>query len=262
MTAYPMGTGDDEDLRRSENEGYGHETSVPGQDHRVEDSEGYQTGGEDRWPQNEGETAEPTTEASRDDDLVVASGEHTADERTTDERLADEDETVDGERFESETVDGERVETTDAPVENFGATDEPVEDFNATDEPTEDFGAADEPVVPAEPVEPVAVATPDNTPDDLPRSTADAERPLFEGDFSDGLQQRWHDVQAGFVDDPYETVQQAEQLAQEVVAQLTTALEERKNAIDERWSNEKDNTEELRQSLKGYRTLVDRLLSL
>jgi hypothetical protein len=253
MTAYPMGAGDDEDLRRSENEGYGHEASVPGQDHRVEEPQGYVTGGEDRYPEDENkdtETAEPTTETAEDDDLVVASGERAEDEDVEDESVKDETATP---------VD--TFGATDEPVGDFNATDEPVEDFNATDEPTEDFGATEEPVVPVEPVEPVAVAA-DNTPNDLPRSTTDTERPLFEDGFSDGFQQRWHDVQSNFVDDPYATVQQAEQLAQEVVTQLTTALEERKSAIDDRWSNEKDNTEELRQSLKGYRTLVDRLLSL
>ncbi|GAA3206777.1 hypothetical protein [Actinocorallia longicatena] len=121
---------------------------------------------------------------------------------------------------------------------------------------------ADDGHVDAVPVEAVPADVPSSdVPADLPR-TNDEDRSLFEEGYGEGFRKRWQEVQANFVDDPYETVRQAEQLADEVVTSLTTALTERKRELDDRWSNEKDNTEELRQSLRGYRTLLDRLLAL
>lgn len=94
-----------------------------------------------------------------------------------------------------------------------------------------------------------------------PQMAPDEGRSLLEPTFSDQFQRRWQEVQSGFVDDPYETLQQAKQLAEEAVNTLTSALTDRKHGLDARWENDKD-TEELRQSLRGYRDLVDRIVHL
>jgi hypothetical protein len=223
MTAYPMGPGDrdDEDLRRSENEGYGHEAEQP-----FETRDGH-------------EDAPYGTEETPQDDRVVASGDSLTggDSLTDEDRLAEEqlaDESLTDESLADEPVLAEPVtaETDETPF----------------DETRFDETPAETPVVPV--------------PDDRPRASDEGNGSLLEDGFGDRFQQRWHEVQSGFVDDPYETVRQAEQLTDEVVTSLTTALTERKRELDDRWSNEKDNTEELRQSLRGYRALLDRLTAL
>ncbi|MCP2342358.1 hypothetical protein [Actinomadura rupiterrae] len=78
------------------------------------------------------------------------------------------------------------------------------------------------------------------------------------------FRERWREVQTGFVDDPSEAVRQADELAAEVVNAIGQALTARKHELDERWRTEKDgpsDTERLRQALRAYRTLVDRMLT-
>jgi len=76
----------------------------------------------------------------------------------------------------------------------------------------------------------------------------------------DSVRSRFLDIQAGFVDEPRQAVQEAERFVDELVQQLLRALEgERtklKAAIDD------GSTEDLRLALRGYRGFVDRLLNL
>ena len=76
----------------------------------------------------------------------------------------------------------------------------------------------------------------------------------------DSIRSRFLDIQAGFVDEPRQSVQEAERFVDELVQRLVEALEtERaklKAAIDD------GSTEDLRLALRGYRAFVDRLLSL
>jgi hypothetical protein len=76
----------------------------------------------------------------------------------------------------------------------------------------------------------------------------------------DSIRSRFIDIQAGFVDEPRQSVQEAERFVDELVRQLVEALEtERaklKAAIDD------GSTEDLRLALRGYRAFVDRLLNL
>jgi hypothetical protein len=76
----------------------------------------------------------------------------------------------------------------------------------------------------------------------------------------DSIRSRFVDIQAGFVDEPRQAVQEAEGFVDELVQRLVEALEtERaklKSAIDD------GSTEDLRLALRGYRAFVDRLLTL
>ncbi|MBA2889954.1 hypothetical protein [Nonomuraea soli] len=85
---------------------------------------------------------------------------------------------------------------------------------------------------------------------------------LFEQDTTQ-LRERWRDVQSGFVDEPRESVERADQLIDEVVTSLTTALSTRTNELRDRWKNTDDNdTEQLRLALRDYRQVLERLMSL
>ncbi|GAA0998498.1 hypothetical protein GCM10009555_097850 [Acrocarpospora macrocephala] len=65
---------------------------------------------------------------------------------------------------------------------------------------------------------------------------------------------RWHDIKAGFVDDPRDSVEKADALIDEAV----TALAARRQALVDSWKNHND-TEQLRLALREYRSLFDKL---
>lgn len=88
----------------------------------------------------------------------------------------------------------------------------------------------------------------------------EAERLIGRGD-ADRFESRWHEVKAGFVDDPRDSVQRASALCAEAVTALTTALEERRGSLKEQWDGDAD-TERLRTALRAYGVLLERLASL
>jgi hypothetical protein len=119
-------------------------------------------------------------------------------------------------------------------------------------------GEPPEPPVATQRPEPVAPATSDGRPGTVP-TTPDRASLLASID-RDSIRSRFLDIQAGFVDEPRQAVQQAEGFVDELVQRLVEALEtERaklKGAIDD------GSTEDLRLALRGYRAFVDRLLGL
>ncbi|MFG2072892.1 hypothetical protein [Nonomuraea maritima] len=91
---------------------------------------------------------------------------------------------------------------------------------------------------------------------------APGEVVLFERDPAE-VQARWRDLQASFVDDPGEAVQRADGLVGEVVESLTSTLNSRTAALRDRWKSAGDSgTEEMRQALREYRDVLERLLAL
>ncbi|MFG3439381.1 hypothetical protein ACGF0J_19245 [Nonomuraea sp. NPDC047897] len=96
----------------------------------------------------------------------------------------------------------------------------------------------------------------------MPSHAAPQETALFDRDPAD-VQARWRDLQAGFVDDPGDAVKRADGLVGEVVESLTSALTQRTSELRGRWqgSGEHD-TEQLRQALREYRGVLERLLAV
>lgn len=89
-----------------------------------------------------------------------------------------------------------------------------------------------------------------------------AEVPLLDHD-AEQVRRRWQEVQAGFVDDPRDSVERADSLVGEITASLRTALETRTTDLQGRWKNSGEHdTEELRTALRDYRAMLDQLLSL
>jgi hypothetical protein len=77
------------------------------------------------------------------------------------------------------------------------------------------------------------------------------------------LQSRWADVQAAFVDDPKDSVQQADGLVNDVVEQITTNFSQARSRLEEQWARgEVASTEDLRVALKSYREFFQRLLTV
>ncbi|SDT82496.1 hypothetical protein SAMN05216371_7284 [Streptomyces sp. TLI_053] len=78
------------------------------------------------------------------------------------------------------------------------------------------------------------------------------------------LRAEWHSVQAGFVDDPRQAVQQADALIEKSVGLLTEAVTERRHQLRGAEAapdgTPAASTEDLRLTLREYRSLLERLL--
>ena len=80
---------------------------------------------------------------------------------------------------------------------------------------------------------------------------------------SERLRGRWQEVQAGFVDEPRQSVTEADQLVGEVLDEVSRVFRDQRSELEAEWSgNTEPGTEELRQALRRYREFFDRLLSL
>ena len=87
-----------------------------------------------------------------------------------------------------------------------------------------------------------------------------ADGPLL-SDLSEQFHVRWREVQASFVDDPKQAVSAAGTLVDELVAALTSALDDQRRSLTESAGGEAE-TEELRRSLMRHRALCERLLQV
>lgn len=101
--------------------------------------------------------------------------------------------------------------------------------------------------------------------DSLARPAAEpsSEASLFADHDLAALRTRWYEVQAGFVDDPRDCVQQADGLVSDVVGQLAAGFTEARSHLEEQWGRgEEASTEDLRVALRRYRDFFERLLAV
>jgi phosphopantothenoylcysteine synthetase/decarboxylase len=86
---------------------------------------------------------------------------------------------------------------------------------------------------------------------------------LFPRDETDSLRTQWQSVQGEFVDNPREAVQKADELVAHTISRLTEGFASERNRLEGDWARGGDvSTEDLRQALRRYRSLFDRLLSV
>ncbi len=119
----------------------------------------------------------------------------------------------------------------------------------------EDPVAASEPLPTSDAADPVAAE---------PASARhESDELLFAGDDLADLRARWAGVQAAFVDDPKDCVQQADVLVSDLVEQLTTGFAQARSRLEEQWSRGNEaSTEDLRMALMHYREFFERLLAV
>ncbi|MGW3961846.1 hypothetical protein ACWED2_18625 [Amycolatopsis sp. NPDC005003] len=84
--------------------------------------------------------------------------------------------------------------------------------------------------------------------------------PLIDEEKVTGFRDRWQNVQTGFVDDPKQAVQQADELVAAVISALATTFAEHKSELEAQWQQGEPATEELRIALRRYRSFFDQLL--
>jgi hypothetical protein len=87
------------------------------------------------------------------------------------------------------------------------------------------------------------------------------EQALFEEKDLTGYRGRWDEIQTGFVDEPRQAVEQADELVADLVRQITSSFSDSRSKLESQWSEGEDvSTEDLRVALMQYRAFFNRLL--
>jgi len=96
-------------------------------------------------------------------------------------------------------------------------------------------------------------------------STQTAAEPtsLLPTDETHTFRSHWDTIQTSFVDEPRQSVEQADGLVAEVMQRLAELFAEERGKLEGQWSRGDDvSTEDLRLALQRYRSFFDRLLSM
>jgi hypothetical protein len=76
------------------------------------------------------------------------------------------------------------------------------------------------------------------------------------------LHEQWGAIQSSFVDDPRGSVAAGAELISETIAALVASAKERERGLRGEWDRDGVDTEGLRNALRSYRGLLDRLVRL
>jgi hypothetical protein len=91
----------------------------------------------------------------------------------------------------------------------------------------------------------------------------DASETLFPANQTGEFRNRWTDIQASFVDEPRQAVEQADSLVAEVVQKLAASFATERSKLEKQWdTGDNVSTEDLRVAVRRYRSFFDKLLSL
>ena len=87
--------------------------------------------------------------------------------------------------------------------------------------------------------------------------------PMFAADESAGYRTQWDAIQTGFVDEPRRAVEEADAVVAQVIKRLSEVFADERTALEQQWDRgDQVSTEDLRLSLRKYRSFFERLLSL
>jgi hypothetical protein len=104
-----------------------------------------------------------------------------------------------------------------------------------------------------------AQAQPEPSPADSP---AGERGPLLPDDQTERFTTRWKEIQASFVDEPRDSVAQADALVADLMQRLAAGFSAERERLEGQWDSGDDaSTEDLRVALTRYRSFFDRLLS-
>ncbi len=101
-------------------------------------------------------------------------------------------------------------------------------------------------------------------PDEAPSTHTSEEQqtPLLPDDQSTDFTARWQEIQVRFVDEPRDSVAQADALVAELMQRLAARFADERERLEGQWDRGDDvSTEDLRVALTRYRAFFDRLLS-
>ena len=90
---------------------------------------------------------------------------------------------------------------------------------------------------------------------------ARSHEPLLPSEQSERFTTRWQEIQAGFVDEPQQSVEQADALVADLMQRLAAIFSQEREQLEAQWAQGGDaSTEDLRIALQRYRSFFDRLL--
>ena len=180
--------------------------------------------------------------------------------------------------------EGTRPDEGAAPLAEHVPDDAPLVEHVHEDDPLAEHVPADDPLVEhARAVDPLAETAPDSdalveeAPDKdplaepVPAAVASADavgagqaRPagLGSADDQERFTARWQEIQAGFVDEPRRAVQDADALVVDMMDRLARMLASEREQLESLGETGKVSTEDLRQGLRRYRSLFERLLAV
>jgi glutathione S-transferase len=93
-------------------------------------------------------------------------------------------------------------------------------------------------------------------------STSGERQPLLPADQAEQYASSWEKIQASFVDQPRESVEQADKLVADLMQRLAAEFSEVRERLESQWDRGDDvSTEDLRVALTRYRSYFNRLLS-
>jgi hypothetical protein len=85
---------------------------------------------------------------------------------------------------------------------------------------------------------------------------------LLDDDELQSITMRWKDIQAEFVDEPEQAVQEADALVAELMQRLAAMFANERAGLEKRLAGDQQvSTEDLRQGLRRYRSFFERLLA-
>jgi hypothetical protein len=203
-------------------------------------------------------------EAAKEGEPPEQAGERVVD--LTDQDRADED----GDGHDERMREAHEEEAPPAEPPGSGSVFEPAVPVDAEPAPAAPVDAEPAPAAPVD-----AEAAPAAAPADLPAAEREpvvveaAPEPaaaelgpaaLLSSIDADDVRRRFLDIQAGFVDEPRQAVEDAGRFVDDLVQQVIEALASQRGQLQSPVTD--DDTEQLRQALRGYRQFVDRLLGL
>ena len=180
--------------------------------------------------------------------------------------------------------EGTRPDEGADPLAEHVPEDAPLVEHVHEDDPLAEHVPADDPLVEhARTVDPLAETAPDSDPlveeapdkdplaEPVPAAVASADpvdagqaRPtgLGSADDQERFAARWQEIQAGFVDEPRRAVQDADALVVDMMDRLARMLASEREQLESLGETGKVSTEDLRQGLRRYRSLFERLLAV
>ena len=95
------------------------------------------------------------------------------------------------------------------------------------------------------------------------RPADDRAAALFRPEEAESFRSQWNKIQAGFVDEPRPSVEQADALVASVMKRLAESFAKERERLESQWHGGGDvSTEDLRVALQRYRSFFTRLLSV
>ena len=91
--------------------------------------------------------------------------------------------------------------------------------------------------------------------------TADHGFGAFQDDERSEAERRWEEIEARFVDDPAGATKDADDLLGDTMDRITQRWQDHRSELRDHWEDDDASTEQLRTTLKRYRSALQSLLS-